>query len=314
MLNYGATIQSNRVPTPDGLLETVLGYDNPASYLQDENYLGSTVGRYANRIADARLNLEARVIALQATPGAGGHCLHGGEHGFSGRFWNAEPSKNGQSISFHLQSEHGDQGFPGHVKATVTYSVLDEYKLMFDYRVTTDRTTVINLANHAYFNLNPDQAPIDNHRLQINADRFTPVNERLIPTGELSEVKGSCFDYGEPKVVGKCVDYEDPQINICGGYDHNFVLNRNQGESALAATLWSPQSEVALKLFTTQTGLQLYTGQHLTRPFRAHAGLCLEAQRPPNAPNILGFPSAVLHPGMLYQHFTMYEFSLERAI
>lgn len=313
LLNYGATIQSIRVPASGGFVDAVLGYKNPQDYQQDTFYMGSTQGRFANRIENARLNLEGRMYQLQETPGQGGHCLHGGSTGFSQRIWQdqpapAQPAPGGQSLSFTLQSDNGDQGYPGKVTATVTYSLLEDFKLAIDVHATTESTTVVNLVNHAYFNLNNDDSPIDNHHVLIDADRFTPLKDNMIPTGEKRSVAGTDFDFRQAVRISSRSNLENKQLRIGKGYDHNFILNKPGGDAQIAANVWSPQSGLALNIYTTQPGLQLYTGQYLDQPFQPRSGLCLEAQGFPNAPNTPGFPDAVLRPGETYHHRTIYEF------
>ncbi|MCP4044574.1 MAG: galactose mutarotase, partial [Gammaproteobacteria bacterium] len=306
LLNYGATIQSIRVPLPDGSIDAIIGYENPEDYLDDTYYMGSTQGRYGNRIEDARLNLEGRVYQLQETPGQKGHCLHGGSRGFSKRVWQAQPAGNGQSISFTLVSADGDQGFPGQLTATVSYSLLEDWKLAIDVHAITDSTTVVNLVNHAYFNLNKDDSPIDNHHVSINADRFTPLKNNMIPTGEKRNVAGTLFDFRQPVRFSDRSDHESNQLRIGMGFDHNFILHKPGDESVVAASAWSPQSGLALNVYTTQPGLQLYTGQYLDHPFQPLGGFCLETQGFPNAPNTAGFPNTVLRAGETYQQRTIY--------
>jgi aldose 1-epimerase len=320
LLNYGATIQSVRVPAPGGFIDVVLGYENPEDYLDDAYYMGSTQGRYANRIENARLDLEGRVYQLQETPGQAGHCLHGGLRGFSQRIWQAQPERvqpvsaepvpDGQSLSFKLVSDNGDQGYPGQVTATVTYSLLEDWKLAIDVHATSDSTTVVNLVNHAYFNLNNDDSPIDNHHVMINADRFTPLKDNMIPTGEKRSVAGTEFDFRQAVRISDRSNLENNQLRLGQGFDHNFILNKAEGDVGIAASVWSPQSGLALNVYTSQPGLQLYTGQYLGQQFQPRGGLCLETQGFPNAPNTPGFPDTVLKPGAIYQHRTIYEFLL----
>jgi aldose 1-epimerase len=302
--------------------------------------MGSTQGRYANRIENARLDLEGRVYQLQETPGQGGHCLHGGSRGFSQRIWqarpervqpasaepvstqpvsaqpvsvqpaSAEPVPDGQSMSFKLVSANGDQGYPGQVTATVTYSLLEDLKLAIDVHATTDSTTVVNLVNHAYFNLNHDDSPIDNHQIMINADLFTPLKDNMIHTGEKRSVAGTEFDFRQAVRISDRSNLKNNQLRIGQGYDHNFILNKAEGDTGIVASAWSPQSGLALNVYTTQPGLQLYTGQYLGQQFQPRGGLCLETQGFPNAPNTPGFPDTVLRPGETYQHRTIYEFLL----
>lgn len=307
---HGAGIKSIRVPAPRGSIETVLGYKTAAEYREDCWYMGSTLGRYANRLENARILIDGETFALSETSGQLGHCLHGGDVGFSGRIWEAEKNPELNQVRFTLVSEDGDQGFPGQVSATVTYTLFDDLKLTIGFAATCDALTVVNLANHSYFNLNSDDAPADNHLVYVNADRFTPIRENLIPTGELRDVADSPFDFRGYRDVKQQLQSHDRQLAFGGGFDHNFVLNRAPGKSFLAAGLKSPESGLGLKLYTTQPGLQLYTGQYLSDPFQPFQGICLEAQNFPNAPNEPGFPDTVLRPGNQYQHLQMLEYSM----
>jgi aldose 1-epimerase len=308
LLNMGASICAIRLPTGQGQINAVLGYDDPAHYLSNPFYLGSTVGRYANRIAGALFELDGVVSDLVCSPEGSGHCLHGGPVGFSHRIWGNGEMANAVTTRFTLVSKDEDQGFPGSVDATVTYSLIDRWKLLMEYQAVSDAPTVISLANHAYFNLNSDDSPADNHHVMINADAYTPVAEDLIPTGQMVDVSGTVFDFRQAAAFGGRLDSKEEQLGICSGFDHNYILKRIPGRTCLAARLWSPQSGLAVNVHTTQPGLQFYSGQHLGEPFRPFEGICLEAQRFPNAPNTPGFPSATLRPGMAYRHLTMYEF------
>jgi aldose 1-epimerase len=309
--NIGATIGSITVPAREGNTSVVLGHLDARQYLHNPYYLGSTIGRYANRIARARFQLERSLVHLESTEGEPGHCLHGGPEGFSHRFWSVDSDAEPQSVRLHLISPDGDQGFPGNVEALVTYRLLEGWKLAMEYRVTSDAPTVINLANHAYFNLNTDETPIDNHEVMINADQFTPIGDDMIPTGEKRDVSGSAFDFREASQLHDRLDAREQQIVNGHGFDHNFILNRTPEECFFAAQVSSPQSGLSVKIHTTQPGLQLYTGQHLGAPFQARAGVCLEAQQFPNAPNENGFPNTVLRPGEVYRQRTVYEFVQE---
>ena len=307
----GAAITGILVPAPGGAIETVLDYPEPAMRPRDPAYLGVTVGRFANRLADARLRLDGALHELTATPGQGGHALHGGALGFSHRHWFATPAEDGLSVLFQLHSPDGDQGFPGAVEASVRYTLLDGWKLRVVFEAVSDAPTVINLANHAYFNLNGDHAAATNHRLWINADRYTPVDNTLIPTGELAPVEGTPMDLREPVTLGERIGADHEQLRLAGGFDHNYVLNAVPDGMGLAASLHSPRSGLTLKLHTTQPGLQCYGGQHLSAPFEPGQGVCLEAQGFPDAPHHPAFPSTRLAAGERYEHVTIYEFCME---
>ena len=211
---------------------------------------------------------------------------------------------------FRLRSPAGDQGFPGALEATVDYALLEGWRLRIVFRAVSDAPTVVNLANHAYFNLNGDGSPATNHRLWINADRYTPVSENLIPTGEIVSVADSPFDLREPVVIAERQRMDHPQLLLASGFDHNFVLNAVPDGMGLAAALHSPRSGLSMRLHTNQPGLQCYGGQHLSDPFAPGQGVCLEAQDFPDAPHHDNFPSTRLAPGAVYERVTIYEFRM----
>ena len=306
----GAAITSIRVPAPEGDVETVLDYPTTALRASDPYFLGVTAGRYANRLARARLTLDGETHELTRTPGQLGHTLHGGAEGFSHRLWIMAPAPDGRSVQFDLLSPAGDQGFPGALEATVHYALLDGWRLRIAYRASCDAPTVVNLANHAYFNLNRDDALATDHRLWVNADRYTPIGEGMIPTGEVAPVQGTPLDLREPVVLGERQQEAHEQLRLASGFDHNYVLNAVPDGIGLAAILEAPRTGLALKLHTTQPGLQCYGGQHLAAPFAPGQGICLEAQRFPDAPNQPAFPITTLQPGEVYEAVTIYEFCL----
>jgi len=300
LLNLGATIQSIHVPTAEGAVAAILGYANHDNYWADSAFLGSTVGRFANRIHGARFSLDGQVYRLDANETSTGHCLHGGSSGFHKQFWTLEPAEDRASAVCRYLSPDGDGGFPGNLEVSISYHLVRDNRLVIDYRATTDRDTVVSLANHAYFNLDRDQGTIDTHQISIDAASFTPVDEGRIPTGELRDVSASGFDLRQSTAIGDGVNGLQ--------FDHNFVLPESAGRLRRAAELYSPNSGLRLRVHTTQPGLQLYTGDHLTGPFHPRQGLCLEAQGFPDAPNQPAFPSARLAAGELYSQTTIYEF------
>ena len=304
LLNIGATIQAIRVPTESGVVDAVLGYTNLDDYLHDVFYMGATVGRFANRISAARFSIDDKVYSVDPNEMPAGTCLHGGRDGFHQRFWQMSSLENEAAVQYSYVSPDGEGGFPGKLEVTVRYQLVTDYSLVIDYKATTDADTVVNLANHAYFNLDNQQQSIDSHEIQIEADQFTPVDDANIPSGEIREVEGTKFDLRRRTAL-RTTSSEDGQSRQ---YDHNFVLNNSDGMLHKVATLSSPQSGLSMHLHTTQIGLQLYTGEYLTEPFRPRAGLCLEAQGFPDAPNQPAFPSARLAPGDAYQQRTIYEF------
>ena len=304
VIDRGAAIAAIQVPTPQGLVDVALRYPQLEDYADDEYYLGSTVGRFANRIADGRLRMKSGTYQLATDPANGGHCLHGGPNGLHRRSWLLDPSGSNQ-VRCRYIAEHGEEGFPGRLDVSVTYQLLGESALAVEFAATSDRDTVVNLANHTYFNLDPAAATICDHKLCIHAERYTPVDDRSIPTGELRAVSDSEFDFRSPVLLSS-------RMNGSAGYDHNFVLDRSNGELRDAATLYSPRSGIGMRLLTTQPGLQFYTGDGLAGPFQSRAGLCLEAQNFPDAPNQPAFPSATLQAGETYRQRSVFEFSVDR--
>lgn len=304
LLNLGATIQSLQLPVNNGQLESVLGYQNHDDYWADPYYMGVTVGRFANRIRGSQFSLDGINYPLDENEPDVGNCLHGGHSGFHRQFWEMRPAADGRSVEFGYLSPDGESGFPGALEVSVTYRLEGELSLAIEYRATSDATTVVNLANHAYFNLDFDKTSIDTHSLRLYADQFTPVDDNQVPTGEQCNVAGTPFDLRALTSVRAGAD--DGWIRA----DHNFVLPEFEGEPRLAAELYSPGSGVRLKVLTTQPGLQLYTADYLDQPFRPRQGVCLEAQGFPDAPNQNAFPSTRLERGDIYLHRTVYEFEL----
>ena len=320
----GAALTSILVPVRGRRLNMVLAYADHRSYLDDPYYLGSTLGRYANRIHHGRLQLNDGSYQLATDPAAGGHCLHGGPEGFHSQRWTLALAPDRSKLACRYISSHGEQGFPGRLDVAVEYRIVGDNALVIDYLASTDRATVVNMANHAYFNLNGDQSTIknraiekqtienrtiesqtiDNHLLEVSADYYTPTDEALIPTGELAPVQGTAFDFRTPVRIGD-------RLAAGEGLDVNLVLDPGDEYIRHAATLRSPDSGVTLKLHTTQAGLQVYSGANLGAPFRPGAGICLEAQGFPDAPNKAGFPSTTLAAGETYRQRTVYEFTVE---
>jgi aldose 1-epimerase len=316
---YGAGIVSLRVPDRSGRWEdVVLGFDELDSYAQDHrskspSFLGSTVGRYANRIAGARFSLEGKEYTLAKNNGE--NSLHGGPGGFYNVIWKAEEIENG--VAFHYLSKDGDEGFPGKLTSTVRYT-LNEADLQIEYFASTDRTTVVNLTNHSYFNLaGAGRGPILSHRLKLCASRFTPTDAGMIPTGELRSVAGTPLDFRDATAIGKRIDASEQQLRLAQGYDHNFVLDDSSGNLKLAAELHHPLSGRVLETWTTEPGIQFYSGNYLNGTLRGkggvrygkYSGLCLETQHFPDSPNQPGFPSTVLKAGETFHSLTIYRFS-----
>jgi aldose 1-epimerase len=319
VLDYGGIVQSLWVPDRRGeLADVVLGFDELAEYPLKSQYFGSIVGRCANRIARGRFRLDGTSYHL-ATNDDPNH-LHGGVRGFDKRVWQGEQRGPG-SLVLTLTSPDGDQGYPGEVTVTVTYTVTDDNALRIDYRATTTAPTVVNLTNHSYFNLGgAGHGTVLDHVLTTSADRFTPTDATNIPSGELRPVAGTPFDFTVAKPVGADIDRDDEQLRFGSGYDHNYVL-KDRRDGVLAegvARVVCPRSGRVLEVSTTEPGLQVYSGNHLTGmqgkgglSYPPRGALCLEAQTFPDAPNQPGFPSAVLRPGEAYEQTTVYRFSVE---
>lgn len=321
---YGGAVVSLKVPDRRGTLEdVVLGYDTLEGYEKDKVYFGAIVGRYANRIAHAEFTLDGETYTLAKNNGE--NTLHGGIRGFNKKVWAAKaiPGKDSQALELSYLSKDGEEGFPGNLKVTVTYTLMDSNKLRIEYSATTDKKTVVNLTNHSYFNLaGAGSGDILGHILQIEADKFTPVNSGLIPTGELRDVTNTAFDFRKPTAIGARIDSNDEQIKLGGGYDHNFVLRsweKPSGETP-AARVVEPQSGRVLEVWTTLPGMQLYTGNFLDGTVKGKGGIgytrrsafCLETQYYPDSPNQPKFPSPVLPRGERYHAMTLYKFSVEQ--
>jgi aldose 1-epimerase len=308
LLNYGATLCSIGVPDGDDTLEALLGYPRNEDYLSDPYYLGSTVGRYAGRIRDGMLRTPGSTHRLCVAENTAGHCLHGGPGGFHKRFWHAQADPDRRSIRFFYTSADGEQGFPGRLEAEVRYSIMRPMRLLIEFRARTDRTTAVNLCNHAYFNLHKDFSSIYGHELKIDAGRFAPNDAEGLPTGEVEPVRGGAFDLRDWRMLCRNFESDDPALLRCGGYDHFFFVEEPGMLSRPGATLYSPQSGLQMDVFSTNPGLQLYTGNALDSPFRRHQALCLEFQDPPDAPNTPVFPSTLLEAGECYFRQTMLSF------
>jgi aldose 1-epimerase len=329
ILTYGGTLRSVMVPDRDGNFANVnLGFDKVADYEAMSPYFGCITGRYANRIALGKFSIDGEeyTLAINNDPNA----LHGGLKGFDKVVWAAEEveSEEGQAVQFSYLSPDMEEGYPGNLDVKVTYTLTDDNEILMDYVATTDKTTVINLTNHAYWNLAGEGAgTIDGHVLMIDADRYTPVDATLIPTGELAPVEGTPFDFREPTVIGRRNRSDREQIVIGRGYDHNWVLNREHSAPdawdddswMMAARLSEPTSGRVLEVWTEEPGIQFYAGNFLDgtiygqadKAFRQGDGLALETQIFPDSPNQDGFPNALLQPGETYQTRTSYRFTTE---
>lgn len=314
ILNYGGIITKMIVPDKKGKLgDVVLGFTNFSGYTQkNEPYLGALVGRYANRIANAKFVLDGKTYKL--APNNAGNSLHGGNVGFDKVIWNVEKIGD-SSLKLTYQSKDGEEGYPGNLNAQVVYTLSPDNSLKIDYTATTDKPTPVNLTNHSYFNLSAgrDSTVLD-HVLQLNADKYTPVNDALIPTGQIADVKGTPLDFTTAKAIGKDI------ANVKGGFDHNWILNKKGNDLQEAATVYEPGSGRYMEVWTTQPGIQFYSGNFLNgnlqatkdrRIYGAHAGLCLETQHYPDSPNEPSFPTTILKPGQTYRETTVYKFSVK---
>jgi aldose 1-epimerase len=310
--NYGGIITSIRVPDRNGNRENVLlGFDTLEQYLGSHPFFGAIVGRYANRIADGAFSINGKQYQLSRNDGV--NHLHGGSKGFYTRLWNPEVI-NGNTLQLTYFSQDGEEGYPGNLEVTVTYTLTDLNELIISYKATTDRSTPVNLTSHAYFNLSGDHTTdILTHQLMLHADYYTPVNTQLIPTGELISVRGTPFDFTTSQPIGARID------KVPGGYDHNFVLRPSSDSLRLAGILYHPESGRKMEVLTSKPGIQFYSGNFLDGSLKGfngiayekYAGLCLETQYYPDSPNQPAFPSTILNPGDIYRSTTIYKFSAE---
>lgn len=323
--NYGGILVSLEVPGRRGkLADVVLGYDTLAGYLADtKTYFGAVIGRYANRIAFGRFSLDGHAYTLAVNNGK--NSLHGGILGFNRRLWKARDvsAPNAPALELSYLSRDGEEGYPGDLSVRVVYTLTSEDQIRIAYSATTDKDTVLNLTNHSYFNLAGEgSGDILKTELTLHAQRFTPVNADLIPTGELKLVKGTPMDFTRATAIGAHIRLPDPQLQFAHGYDFNFVLDRpasgaGTGELTLAAEAFEPTSGRVLQVFTTQPGLQFYTGNFLDdtihgksgKVYGLHSAFCLETQHFPDSPNHPNFPSAELKPGQRFASTTVYQFS-----
>ncbi|HUL72370.1 MAG TPA: aldose epimerase family protein [Vicinamibacterales bacterium] len=322
LMTYGATIVSLKAPDKNGQIDdVVLGFDDFPPYLDKSPYFGSVVGRYGNRIAKGKFTLDGQTYTL-ATNNGPNH-LHGGVKGFDKKIWKAEPfqDKNGPGVKFSYTSLDGEEGYPGTLKAEVTYTLTDASQLIVDYHATTDKATVVNLTQHTYWNLaGTKAADILGHQLMLNADRYTPVDDTLIPTGELAPVEGTPFDFRTPTAIGARINQDNPQLKFGKGYDHNFVLTRQGDGLSLAARVVEPTTGRTLEISTTEPGIQFYSGNFLDgtitgkggRVYPQRSGFCLETQHFPDSPNQPKFPSTVLRPGQEYKTQTVFSFGVQK--
>jgi aldose 1-epimerase len=325
IITLGAAIQSLSVPNRTGEAgDIVLGFDSPQEYLQNPSYFGATVGRFANRIAKGHFTLDGKNYTLAANDH--GNHLHGGLKGFDKVLWSIDSVKSASPATavFSYTSPDGEEGYPGTLHVTATYSLNDTAELRVEFKATTDKSTIVNISNHSYFNLSAETgAPVLSHLLLVNASKYTPVDAGLIPTGELRAVEGTPFDFRKATAIGARVrDGRDQQIRYGRGYDHNFALDGTAGELRLAARVADPSSGRIMEIFTKAPGLQFYSGNFLNatiagkdgRLYREGDALVLEPQLFPDAPNQKTFPSARLDPGNTYVNTMEYRFSTDKPV
>ena len=319
IMTYGGTLVSLKVPDKNGKFsDVVLGYDSLADYQKATAYFGALIGRYGNRIGKGTFSIDGKEYKLAINNGV--NHLHGGLKGFDKVVWTASPSfqADGAHLELTYLSRDGEEGYPGNLNVKVEYVLTENNELKIEYSATTDKPTVVSLTHHSYFNLaGAGQGTILDHQLTLNADRFTPTDSGSIPTGELRSVKGTPFDFTKATAIGSRIEQIDEQLKFGNGYDHNFALNKDKALS-LAATVYEPTSGRVMEVFTTEPGVQFYTGNFLDGSIKGksgqnyprRSGFCLEAQHFPDSPNRPKFPSTVLRPGKTYTQTTIYKFSV----
>ncbi len=321
VINFGGIITSMLVPDRNGkMADIALGFDNLDGYLENKPYFGAIIGRYANRIANGKFTLDGKQYSLPINNGP--NSLHGGIKGFNKVVWQAEPFHNhqGHGVKLSYLSKDGEEGYPGNLKVNVTYTLTEKNELVIDYEATTDKATPINLTNHSYFNLAGEgNGDVLAHELELNADEFTPVDKNLIPTGEIKPVKGTPLDFTHMTAIGARINDPYEQLAIAHGYDHNFVVNRKNENLQFAARVREPRSGRVLEVFTSQPGIQLYTGNFLDgtivgkhgHAYKQREAFCLETQHYPDSPNHPNFPSTILSPGKTFHSQTVFRFSTD---
>jgi aldose 1-epimerase len=318
--NYGARVVSAIVKNKSGYFtDVILGFTNVQQYVSsDEKYHGAIIGRYANRIAEGKFTLNETHYNLAINNGP--NHLHGGNKGFHDTVWKVTSHTN-NSISLSYVSKDGEEGYPGQVKVNVTYTISNDNSLEIDYHASSDKDTIINLTNHSYFNLNGEgNGDIYNHQLTIKADAFTPIDVNSIPTGVIQPVKNTPFDFKAPHSIGQRIDEDDIQLKNGQGYDHNFILNKAANELGIAATAFSPATGIQLEVYTTEPGLQFYSGNFMKGSNTLKSGakddyrtaFCLETQHFPDSPNKPQFPSVVLKKDQVFKSKTIYTFSVTK--
>lgn len=322
LTNYGGIVISLEVPDRTGTLgDVVLGHDNLDGYLKSSPYFGCLVGRYGNRIAKGRFKLGGKEYTLAVNNGA--NALHGGLKGFDKVLWAAQPmeTENGPAVELTYTSKDGEEGYPGNLKVTAVYTMTHKDELKLEYTAMTDQETVLNLTHHSYFNLKgAGSGDILGHEMMLNAQQFTPVDANLIPTGERRAVQGTPMDFNTPTTIGARVEQKDEQLAFGNGYDHNWVVDKKLGELGLAARVYEPTTGRVMDVWSTEPGIQFYSGNFLDgtitgkggKVYRFRNGLCLEPQHYPDSVNQPDFPSTVLKPGETYRNTIIYRFCVKK--
>jgi aldose 1-epimerase len=319
LIDYGATLISVETPDRSGKLANItLGFPTLDGYLQRHPYFGSTVGRYGNRIAGGQFTLDSNTYTLAKNNGP--NHLHGGLKGFDAVLWKAEPVSTQEmvGVKFRYTSADGEEGYPGKLDVTVTFTLNNANELRIDYTAATDKPTVVNLTNHSYWNLaGAGSGEILNHELTLSADKYLPIDDTSIPTGAPADVKGTPFDFTSPHAIGERIGELKKDPHKTKGYDHCYVLHGQQGRLELAARAKDPSTGRVMEVFTTEPGVQLYCGNFLgggpgEGGYKQHEGFCLETQHYPDSPNKPEFPSTVLRPGQVLKSTTMHRFSVEK--
>lgn len=317
--NYGGILTALRVPDRNGrFVDVVLGYDNLPAYIKSSPYFGALIGRYGNRIAGGKFRLNGKTYTLAKNNGP--NHLHGGKRGFDKVVWKPKMLLRNAQASLILRyfSRDGEEGYPGNLTVQTVYTLTNDNALKIDYSAVTDKATVLNLTHHSYFNLaGAGNGSILNHKLMINADRFTPVDKDLIPTGELRLVRGTPLDFRRLTTIGTRINQNDQQLLRGKGYDHNFVLNRSGAQASLAARAYEPNAGRIMEVYTTEPGIQFYSGNFLDgtnigksgKVYKQRYGFCLETQHFPDSPNHPSFPTTTLRPGQVYRQTTIYKFA-----
>lgn len=323
IMTYGGIVQSLKMPDREGnFSDVVLGFDNVQDYVKDSPYFGALIGRYGNRIGDAKFTLEGKTYTL--APNNNGNTLHGGLKGFDKVIWTVEKAdvtSNGPELKLTYLSKDGEEGFPGNLNVTAVYTLTDDNELRLEYTATTDKPTVVNLTQHSYFNLRGQgNGDILGHIVYINADKTTPTDSELIPTGELASVDGTPFDFRKPTAIGARINDPNTVLQYGPGYDHNWVINKPLGKLGLAARVFEPTTGRVLEVLSTEPGLQFYAGNFLDgtltgkdgKVYQRRTAFAMEPQHFPDSPNKPQFPTTELKPGQTYHNVIIYKFSVRK--